>query len=332
MLASVGQALRAARLKKNISVEEASRATKIRAARIVDLENDEYTRFPNITYARSFLLLYGKFLGVDISKYPTVEAGSTVGLADYQYLQSGEGARPEQRRPEPKGPPEKPRWLIAFFVFLVMLALGALVGWYVMNFRRLGSVENLVKKDPVVVATPTPSPTPTPTPPPAATPEPTPQQPVLVVPPPLRAIPVEPSLVPPPPLPSATPTHSPMNEPEVRRAEPITSGSSDAAVLAEAAALATPSPTPAAIFPPEGEVREIKVRVTKRIKVRIVRDNVKSSSLYYGYMNPAQPVLSSKGKKFWIKATDPSALQVTVNGQPVTGPEAGVEIIQSGGL
>ena len=116
----------------------------------------------------------------------------------------------------------------------------------------------------------------------------------------------------------------------MRKAESITSGSSDDAMLAEAAA---PSPAiPAAGFPPEGEVREIKVRVTKKIKVRIVHENPKSSSLYYGFVNPAQPVLTFKGKHFWIKATDPSALQVTVNGQPVTGPEAGVEIIPSGGL
>jgi len=331
MSASVGQALREARLKKNLSVEEASRATKIRAARIVDLENDEYSRFPNITYARSFLLLYAKFIGVDISKYPTVEAGSTVGLADYEYLQSGEMPPGQQKRPESKGPPEKPRWLILFFVFLAMVSLGALVGWYVMNFRRLGSMENLVKKEPVLVATPAPpaAPTPlaTPPPPPAATPEPSPADPVIVVPPPLPALPPEPALV--PPLASATPAPA-ATEPEVRKAEPLTSGSSDDAVLAEAAA---PSPAiPAAGFPPEGEVREIKVRVTKKIKVRIVHDNPKSSSLYYGFVNPAQPVLTFKGKHFWIKASDPSALQVTVNGQPVTGPEAGVEIIPSGGL
>jgi len=304
MLASVGQALREARLKKNLSIEEVSRATKIRAARIVDLENDDYMRFPNITYARSFLVLYAKFIGVDITKYPIVEAGSTVGLADYQYLQSDEAPPVQRPSQEPQDLPEKPRWLILFFVFLAMLALGALVGWYVMNFRRLGSVENFVKKENVVVATPTPAPTTTPAPSPEAMEIPTP--------PPLK-------------LPA-----SPTPEPEVRRAEPVSSGSSDEAVLAAAAAPV--APPAAAVFPPPGAVREIKVRVTKRIKVRIVRDNPRSGSLYLGYVNPAQPVLIYRGQYFWIKTTDPEALQVTINGQPVSGPEAGVEITQSPGL
>ena len=135
----------------------------------------------------------------------------------------------------------------------------------------------------------------------------------------------------PPPLNLSAP---PAPEPEVRRAEPLTSGSSDDAVLAEAAAVAAATPMPAAatVFPPDGEVREIKVRVTKKIKVRIVRDNPKSASLYYGFVNPLQPVLTYKGKHFWIKTTDPEALLVTIDGQPAVGPEAGVEIIQSGGL
>ncbi|MEI6560626.1 MAG: helix-turn-helix domain-containing protein [Verrucomicrobiota bacterium] len=306
MLASVGQALREARLKKNLGVEEVSRATKIRAARILDLENDEYMRFPNITYARSFLVLYAKFLGVDITKYPTVEAGSTVGLAEYQYLQTDEAPPAQHKLQEPQQPPEKPRWLIAFFVFLLMLLLSAFAGWYVMNFRRLGSVENFVKKENGVVATPTPSPEPT------AAPAPSPEAMVIPVPPSLN-------------LPA-----SPTPEPEVRRAEPVTTGSTDDAVLAEAAAAAaTPAP---AVFPPPGAVREIKVRVSKRIKVRIVRDNPRNSSLYYGFVNPAQPVLTYRGQYFWIKTSDPEALQVTIEGQPVTGPEAGVEIAQSPGL
>ena len=318
MQLSVGQALREARLKKKLSIDEVARATKIRAARIADIENDEYMRFPNITYARSFLVLYAKFVGLDITKYPIVEAGSTVGLADYQYLQSGEAPAPKRTRPEPQGPVEKPRWLIAFFIFLFMLALGALAGWYIMNFQRLGSVETMVKKDVTAPATPKPLPTATPAPSstPVATPEPSLEAMVIPPPPPLN------------PLPSPSP------EPEVRRAEPISMGSTDDAILAEAAAAATPVPAPAplAVFPPPGAVREVKVRVSKRTKVRIIHDNLKGSSDYYGYVNPAQPVLTFRGRYFWIKTNDPAALQVTVDGQPVTGIEAGVEIIPSPGL
>ena len=309
MLGSVGQVLREARLKKNLTVEEVARVTKIRAARIDDIERDDYTRFPNITYARSFLLLYAKHLGVDISKYPTVEVGSTVGLGDYQYLQSDQTPNPPRARQALDGPPEKPRWLIVFFVFLAMAVLGALAGLYLMNFRRLGSVENLVNKDAAVVATPTPTPS-------ANPPAPTPAG--------AREMEI------PAPLPLNI-TASPTPDPEVRRAEPLTSGSSDAALLAQAAA--PPAPLPGtAVFPPEGTLREIKVHATKRIKVRIVRDNPKASSDYYGFMNPLMGSRTFRGKYFWITTTDPDALRVTLDGQPVTGPESGVEILRSTGL
>lgn len=310
MKGSVGQALRDARLEKNLTVEEVSRSTKIRPERIGDLERDDYTRFPNIAYARNFLVLYAKFLGVDISKYPTVEVGSTVGLGDYQYLRSDETEAPVRTRQEPAGPPEKPRWLIAFFIFLAMLALGALLGWTYMTIRRLGPVETIVPKE-VVSKTPTPAPTSTPSP----TPKPSPS-PETVVP----AQPVVPMAA------------APSPEPEVRRAEPLPSETPEPVAPAIPVATATPAPSPETVIPTEGEEREVTIRVTRKIKLRVVKDNPKAPSLYLGFANSLQPPLVYKGKHFWIKTADPDALNVTVDGQPVTGPESGVEILRTPGL
>jgi len=322
---SIGQALRAARLKKKLTIEEVSRATKMRDARINDLERDDYSRFPNLAYARNFLILYAKFVGVDISKYPTVEVGSPIGLSDYQYLRTNPQEKAAPRaRPEPAGPPEKPRWLIVFFVFLIMLAVGALVGWGIMNFRRLGPVEKLATKDGQALATPTPSATPLPALVPSPSPLPTP----LAMPSPTADSSVVPEGVSAVPAQPVEPLVSPSPEPEVRRAEPLVTGSSDAALLAETAKAAA-SP---ATFPPAGAVREIQVRAAKKIKVRIVHDNPSASSDYYGYMNPAMTPRTFRGKYFWIKTTEPDALQVTINGQAAAGPESGVEIVKSPGL
>jgi len=307
--------LRDARLEKNLTVDEVSRATKIRPTQIENLENDDYSHFPNLAYARSFLFLYAKHLGVDISQYPTVEAGSAVGLADYKYLQSEEAEKVRYGRPEPGEPPKKPRWLIAFFGFLIMLALGGLIGWGVITILRVWP-ENQAKKDAEALFLPTPVPVATPTPEP--TPSPTPE--VVVV-------PAQPAAT----LADPTPASSPILEPEVRRAEPLTSANTEPVV--PAAPVTAPSPTPASSpAAVSGTVREIKVRVTKRTKVRIVRDNPNDSSVYYGYVNPAQPVLTYRGKYFWIKTTDPDAVNITIDGQSVTGPESGVEIIRSPGL
>ena len=316
MEGSVGKALRDARLQQKLTIEEVARGTKIRPARIVDLENDDYMHFPNLAYARSFLVLYAKYLRVDITKYPTVEVGSAVGTGDYQYLRSEEVQASAHSHPEPVGPPEKPRWLIAFFVFLVMAVLGGIVGLAFMQFTRLGSVENLVKKDVEIHKAPDLSPTPTPPPTPSAPPLTSGSAPVAV------AVPVQPVN---PAAATATP--------EVRRAEAVISGSSDAEILAAAAAAAAATPpasvpetTPAATPAPQGAVHEIKIRVTRRTKIRVVPDDPKSPSLYSGFVNPLQPPLIYKGSHFWIKSSDPGALKVTIDGQPVTGPESGVEI------
>jgi len=334
MEGSVGKALHDARLQQKLTVEEVARGTKIRPARVVDLENDDYMHFPNLAYARSFLVLYAKYLRVDITKYPTVEVGSTVGLGDYQYLQGEETQSVPRAHPEPVGPPEKPRWLIAFFVFLVMAVLGGIAGLAFMQFTRLGSMENLVKKDVAVYKAPAVSPTPahnTPAPTPSASPATSGSEPPVAVAVPLLA---QPSTAEGTPVLQAQPVYPALTAPtpEVRRAEPLISGSSDAEILAEAAAAAAATPTvvseatPDAAIPPKGALREIQIRVTKKTKIRVVSDNPKSPSLYFGSVNPLMPPLTFKGHYFWIKTSDPGVVKVTINGQPATGPQSGVEI------
>lgn len=329
MEGSVGKALHQARLQQKLTVEEVARGTKIRPARIVDLENDDYMHFPNLAYARSFLVLYAKYLRVDITKYPTVEVGSSVGTGDYQYLRGEETQTASHVHPEPAGPPEKPRWLIAFFVFLVMAVLGVLAGLFFMNFMRLGSMENLVKKDVEIHKAPALSPSPTPVHTPSPTPSASPltstgSEPVAV------AVPVQPSTAEGTPVLPAEPVNpaAATASPGVRRAEALISGSSDAEILAEAAAAAAATPTsvPEATPAPQGALHEIKISVTRKTKIKVVRDNPQSPSLYLGFVNPLQPPLIYKGSYFWIKTSDPGALKVTIDGRPATGPESGVEI------
>lgn len=300
MQGSVGQALRDARLEKKLTIDEVAHATHIRAARIADLEDDDYTHFPNIAYARSFLVLYAKFLGVDISKYPTVEVGSTVALSDYQYLRTEEQQPvPTYRaRPELSGPPPKPRWLIVFFVFVFLAVLGAAAGWFIMNIQRLGLSTAERNKDTEVLSTPAPTPSPTPRETPPPTPSPTPI------------------------VPAAPPTAL---EPEIRRAEPVMP---EPAAVAEPAVPVVPA-VPAAdasLFPPAGAEREVIIRATRKIRIRVEKDGQKTSSLYFGNINPNMRPLVFRGKSFRIRTAEPDALQVTVNGQPANGPESGVEI------
>src|SRR6516162_7377512 len=87
MAESVGWKLQQARLARRLEIEDVAETTKIRPERIIDLEADEYGHFPNLTYAKSFLAKYAKFLGVDIQdELDKFRVDRTISLAAYPYL------------------------------------------------------------------------------------------------------------------------------------------------------------------------------------------------------------------------------------------------------
>ena len=65
----LGKKLQEARLARNLTLEEAGRMTKIRPGRLQEIENEDFSEFASLAYAKGFLLIYGKFLDVDVSPY-----------------------------------------------------------------------------------------------------------------------------------------------------------------------------------------------------------------------------------------------------------------------
>ena len=353
MEGSVGTALRNARLSKKITVDEAARATKMRPDRIADLEKDDYTNFAGLAYARSFLILYAKFLEVDISKFHTMEVGNSAGVGDYQYLQNEKGVNTLRfARQVAKA---KPRWVLTFVIFTVMVCFGAIVGYWVMNVSRLGlwksgGVDQIVKAhqsdDHAALANASPSaapsPVPAPSPAPVSRPAETGETGALSELPPQAEASPGPSVslskgsLPPAGLfqsgvpgavaePLASGTASPpvpapaavgAVEPEVRRAEPITPSAETPTVLEP--------PVPAASAPKE-PLREVTIRVTKKTKVRIVRDESGSQPVYNDWLTPGMPPLTFRGRHFWIKAGNRQAVKVSVSREAGADSEAPVE-------
>jgi cytoskeletal protein RodZ len=87
MFETAGYRLRQARTQRKLSLEDASRVTKIRVRQLADLEADEYSNFPNLAYAKGFLISYGKYLDVDVHEYLDAFAdANSFGVDDYQYL------------------------------------------------------------------------------------------------------------------------------------------------------------------------------------------------------------------------------------------------------
>jgi cytoskeletal protein RodZ len=62
---TIGTRLRAARESKGMTIEDAAFETRIHAPYLRGLENDDYSGFASATYAKSFLSLYSRYLGVD---------------------------------------------------------------------------------------------------------------------------------------------------------------------------------------------------------------------------------------------------------------------------
>ncbi len=145
MVETVGTQLRRARIAREISLEDAARVTKIRVARLADLEADVYTNFPNLAYARGFLTGYGKYLSVDVRPFlDAFENTSTFGVDDYQYL--SEKPVGVYRAPRRVWRQRAPRKRLVALGSTLGLALIMLFGWFLyLNYLRLGDLNKLAE-------------------------------------------------------------------------------------------------------------------------------------------------------------------------------------------
>jgi len=204
MVNSAGKMLREARLKKNLQIEEAARATKIRRDGLADLENDDYTRFANMAYAKGFLVIYSKYLGVDISEFTKMMGvGTPVGVADYDYLNNAHSTyEPATRRDRPA---KKLNYKMLATVVVTMACMFWIKG-FVDKVKRVGPADKLMepKQNAEVIAAPQASPAPAaPEPSPVAAPAQSPE-----------SLPSAPSI-------AAIPVSSPEPVIEIRRAEAV---------------------------------------------------------------------------------------------------------------
>ena len=209
----LGEKLKQARLARKITLEEASRVTKIRPSRIQDIEEEDFSSFSSLAYAKGFLLIYGKFLDVDVTPYlDAFETSDRVTVDGYSYLQdSGPTAPPPIVRRQPTKRPT----LVPFVIAVGVLVFGLYLVKLILDLQRIApSRENGASPAASVTATP-------------AALSPAPEN--IVAP---RAIPVEgtpaseagvaPANT---PVITATATAAPVvpaaSEPEVRRAQPV---------------------------------------------------------------------------------------------------------------
>jgi cytoskeleton protein RodZ len=145
-LGTVGQDLRAARLRRGDEIAQVSRALKIRKDHLDALENDRLEDLPGKTYAIGFVRSYARHLGLDAAHYVERFKQEIAGRPD-------EHAPPiapihQDERTLPHG------WRIIAGVVLLMLLYGA---WHLLSS---GSDANQAVPPVPVIAQTRPAPTP----------------------------------------------------------------------------------------------------------------------------------------------------------------------------
>lgn len=216
----LGKKLQEARLARNLTIDEAARITKIRPARLQEIENEDFSEFSSLAYAKGFLLIYGKFLNVDVSPYlEAFETADSVTVDGYSYLQDHPApkpsrpvvtrrySRPSQGSSAGGGGGGRSSFL-PFLIGVVVLVVGFVGMKWILDLQRL-------RPAPRTIGVPSPAVTETSEKiiapraqlvEPAASPT-----PVIALPPATSPIAVAPSAIP----------QASVFEPEVRRAEPV---------------------------------------------------------------------------------------------------------------
>ena len=228
----LGKKLQEARLKRGLTLDEAGRMTKIRPAQLQEIENEDFSQFASLAYAKGFLLIYGRFLEVDVTPYlEAFETSQTLTTDGYSYLQDApepEPVRPvkvRRRSAAPSGGDGRSSW-VPLVIGILVLVIGFTVMKWLLQMQRLKPRPTPPSgSSPIATATisdriiaPHAQPVETIAPTPAAE---TPAAPT----PTATIAPTTPTV----PAPSAA-------EPEVRRAEPVNPK--------DAAQVPTPTPSP----------------------------------------------------------------------------------------
>jgi cytoskeleton protein RodZ len=163
-LDTVGQDLRAARLRRGDEIAQVSRALKIRKDHLEALEEDRLEDLPGKTYAIGFVRSYARHLGLDADQYVERFKQEISGRADDHSREPAPIHQEEGRHYLPHG------WRIIAGIVILLLGYGV---WHLM--APSGDSSQQVPPPPVLnppKAKPKPAPQPVVSPPQTATPSP----------------------------------------------------------------------------------------------------------------------------------------------------------------
>ena len=138
----LGKKLKEARLARGLTLDDAYRVTKIRPNRLEAIENEDFSLFDSLTYSKAAVLIYGKFLEVDVSPYlEAFETSQSVTVDGYSYLQDApepEPMRPAKVRRRSSSPGSGSRGsLVPLIIGILVLVIGFTVTKWFFQMQRL---------------------------------------------------------------------------------------------------------------------------------------------------------------------------------------------------
>ena len=291
----LGKKFQEARLARGLTLDEAARMTKIRPARLAEIEAEDFSQFPSLAYAKGFLLIYGKFLDVDVTPYlEAFEDSEHVTVDGYSYLQDNPAPKPA-RTPTVRRTASNRVSATPLIIGIIVLIAGFFFMKLILNIQRIAPrrTESAVQVPPAA---------------PASTPEPVVTAPSQSAETATKKIVPAPAAAPPataaPAIAAASPPAS--KEPEVRRAEPVRPED-----LAKAAAA---NSSPAA--EPRGPNR-VAIRPLKKTYVKVVVDNEEVKPAFERWISPADGTVEFRGQHIVVRVLDRDAVQIKKNGKLV---------------
>jgi cytoskeleton protein RodZ len=304
----LGKKLKEARLARNLTLEEAGRMTKIRPGRLEEIENEDFSQFASLAYAKGFLIIYGKFLEVDVTPYlEAFETSESVTVDGYAYLQDNPEPSPSRpavsRRPRRNSSSSSGGFGGGNRSSFAPLVIGIIV--LVVGFVAIRWILEIQRLKPRAANTPAASPSASQTKvvAPRALPAENATPPLVAA---TSAPPVQPTvaIATPAPIPSAS-------EPEVRRAEAVHPDD-----LAKAQANASTSPS--------GPTK-VEVRALKKTYVKVTVDDDEQSALER-WISPTDGAVQFQGSRIAVKVLDITAVEIKKNGKRITKGDANVTI------
>jgi cytoskeleton protein RodZ len=340
-----GKRLAEARQARKLSVQEAAHATRMSTGYIEALESGALSRFPNAAYAKSFLQMYAKFLGVDVAAIAkSIDTTTQVGVGDFQYLSS----RAEDDREFQKAASDSRYDFVvsrresrSWFPLIIAggaaaLAGGILMVW--MNINRVADDGTAFQRP--AAPTPAPSSAVQPVEPrseatpaagtAAAAKAPTPAPPTSAPAPAQEVSAPRPTVVTVPPgtAPAAVPTE---NEPNIPRARPISPVASiaanDSALLADIpvpARAANPAVPPPSVVSVNKDEADVVLLEPRRKTWVVIRPAPGGQPMFEDYLYPNTRPMRLPPGKYYIELKEADAVAIVRNGKRISYVAPGV--------